>query len=116
LLPTPLSPARGCCGVCEPSGEPSCLLIQQRTWRPMSTPCAHVPRKVRLASGIVTGARTGIRLCFAVVLLSLGRNPFFVRLPFGIVETVMLLVGGSSTLVLDSKVLFYSYRHPVSRP
>ncbi len=73
LLPTPLSPARGRCGLAFCPDKPSFPLYRLRTWRPVSVPrpavgsvdgLATVTFTHRLVSRFVTGARTGIRPCF----------------------------------------------------
>lgn len=78
LLPTPLSPARGRCGFARLSANrPSCFSCSALGARcpcrvRQCAPAFAIPH--RLVSRFVTGARTGIRLCFPVCFLSSRRN------------------------------------------
>jgi len=105
LLPTPLSPARGRCGLARVSaGRPSCLSSSALGAR---CPCRVrlcVPAFAilhRLASRFVTGARTGIRSCFPTRLPSPRRSAPCGCQALGKTETVTLLAGGSNTPVRD---------------
>ena len=98
----------------------------QRAWRAVSNaasgcafpsaPLRVLPFLHRLASRLVTGARTGIRLYFVTAPLCSRPKPFpALTAPWQSRDRNPLVAGGSSTAVPHPKVLSYSYRHPALR-